>query len=489
MSVSSINKKRNIESLNNIERINNKRTKLFKFYENDVEIVSFKIIQYILKTSSELNIIVSKECSLGDTFIIKDNNIEKALAIQLKTSVVSECYCFPHGNLQYKGMLLMGLDIKEYLFNKIKDGYEITDKMLRKNIRNIFILPFSNLKQSSTKIKFRENQLKSFKIEYNELNSALLSYFKNGLVIKQDLVKWNLLFEHPKHYTFNTNMQKFIYYISLFKIQVFHVYNVCSMDLYIQINGSMIAIKFMSGSHTVSFYNNAKEKNKFTKYSFDVLCVHNKDYFNIKLFIPISALIQKGLINEENISKSLNYNDFIKYELDITDQDFILNLDQLCKKHNCYKTPSIKTIESIILPGNNYMQMDQFIEETYYLINMYTQTEINYTYTNLVTKYCNDITENKNLDVDIEESEKIKGWPRKCPKCKYIDKGTKGKMGRHIKTHHPEIVKNYILRANQFTTTNTIRYKCSACETKFTSLDHIKSHIKKLKCGGNILNL
>jgi len=468
-------------SNNKKENITNKKIKsslVFDFYTENVELISFQIINYLLK-DSKIKLIQSSNGRQGDLYAIYNENCENSIAIQVKSCSKGGAMQLNHGTDQYKGMIMIFIDYHEDLYDKIiNDREDVSEDDINKFVRYIAITPSYNLRETDICIQVTANTLHEYIIEPDELYSTIKKYFNNETIMKKPIYYWECLCKNKRHHIEYVNIQSVAYFINqISNIHIIPMYPVLPSDAFIKLEDKYFSVQFK----TCAKYGNIPiHRNKsdgtviyYKKNDFDLLCVHNRDNPKLQLFIPMQKLIEDEIFNknEKNKFKSMKYKNYLKYEINVSSKSCVKKLKKIISDYNI--DPNSKEYANkYSLPGFKYRFTDDFITKTYNRLTKYTHEELLNRHDKHYEKYKSDI------DELVECTSKIKGWPLECPKCDYKSKQSNN-VGRHIRTKHPEIVENYkvsssIGREN----VDTPQYQCSECLKKYLLLSSIRAHLR-----------
>jgi len=478
------NKKRNLSDIDDVKV--NKKMKfnlsikdMIVGHSNQVDYAACIILEYLLKHTN-VKLMGASTGRIADCYAIFNNNTSNTLGIQLKTVVNGTNYNFKHGTNSYSGMVIIFLDFKEVLLQKIINEQSITEDDLV-DIRNISITYYDCLKKTETVTTVTCNQIKQFNIQPTNLGCKLIQYIRNPKIIKHSVEQWESMCLSRSHYTEQKNVYNLINKLDDLNIQTIMVQPCLEFDSFLVLNDNYYRIQFKSANKSgkVQMYNtkNTEKIKYYSDNSFDFIIIHHYNNPNRHLFIPITQLIKDNMIKiDETIDKPiLNYRNYLEYEIDFTQSFCIYNIETIFNSHNNLLHIDKQIINKYALPGITYRQSRLFIKNLYKLLHKYSQDEILEYHSNIVELYENEYK--INFDENQEYNFTYISFPEICPICLT----TKFHMGRHIKTQHPEIMKNYNPRPTKETTKNKKKFQCSLCDTQFVTKDNATRHIRKMK--------
>lgn len=444
----------------------NKRQKLFD--TNDVERASLIILDFIFLKYSELSVMHSSDGRLSDLYVFKD--ISKSLAVQVKATVQGGVYNFKFGTEDYKGMIIVCIDFNKTLLDTILEEEDtLTSNDLKQGIRYISILPWFQLRQTDKHTLISETDVQDFKVNYKLVPDKFEEYLKQDFIVKRSVVEWDLICKSSTHFTGFQNLSKLIYYFKQHDLCIINTISILPFDGFLEFNNSIYALQSLLHMENITLQSICDENMKDTQYTSlttNLIIIHNNQHDVLKLFIPAAKLNRDAL---QSKNKYFSYNDYINYELDITAPKFISNLGKIIQE--CTSTFTLDDVSKYKLTGFKFRQSDNYISETYKIINHLSHEDILEEYKNLIEFYYNEFGE-------IYTNVKVKGWPKTCPLCDYKNSHH---MGRHIKAFHPEILNNYNVSSTRGKKDIDKKFKCSYCKKKFTTPFNTRNHIKASK--------
>lgn len=447
--------------------------KVFEHHTLCLEYATYHVLRRLLQDTN-LKLAWCTGGRLADFCAILDDNINECIGIQLKSTLnTSGRFIFHHGTSQYKGMLVICMEIHTTLYEKITK-WDYTDDDMKQYIRFISIIPACNLDQSNKSTELVEHGVENFKTSLNDIYNTLKNYFNDGSVLKQSYAQWDCLGLSRSIHTEYTNTQTFAFNIRRHDIQIIPLFQVLQTDVYLKINDYYTGIQFKSSrSGTVHLYTVRKNIYRYyNKESFQILCIHHQTNEYLALFIPIQILIQDGLIENKNIKQPvIKYINYLQYEMNISKENFKDKLQKMIIDYNLQVSRDM--VVKYRLPGYKYRKHRDFLTQSYSFVTANTHQQLLDDYYESASEcHTNIIVENHN-----NNSYSIrKGFPKTCPHCK--DKMQSKHVADHIRRIHARRI--HLYKSFRVSDTNLPRYECLTCNKKFLTINTVKNHKKNI---------
>lgn len=445
-------------------------------HTNNVEIASLKILEFLLKYDI-IELIWSTNGRIADLYAVNNFNIENLIGIQVKACVKNNSFNFTNTIAQYKGMLIICMDFKEELLNKIIKDDLITSEDIKLYLRYLSITTPYHLNVDSTRKSLHESDIHDYKINPRELGIRLKQYFDDDSLIKQSLLYWECLGASKHHHIEYESTQKILYDFKKLNLDFVQVYPCLPFDAYLKYNNKIYRIQFKTISTKYGYvrlyhtkHGTVNDIKYYNESSFDILFIHDL-YLDTYSLIPMKVLIDANILGDHNKHPRIKCKDFQQYKLDLDNNDFFNNFKQFMNTVQNSNSEAKDNIEHFKLPGCEYRKDLNYLKQSYELVSTYSHQELLDYYNNLVELY---ESEYDLLSIYDTINNKITRWPNECPSCAYKN-NVGNRVGTHMIKYHPTIMNNY--RVHIISTLKLPRFKCSNCLKTYTRKDSFYRHV------------